>query len=199
MIAGALKGLLMNVKKFASLFDLQEKKEVLSNALALQSTVRALIGIVKDMLGCPSDAIARASLMSNCQQYADTITKFYKSCEGASVEHAVNATNNCMEAVGKMLQAEDLDALNAAVDTVANACVKVLSVNPSLPPHTLSFYLSHFSLPHSRSLSLSLSLSLSPLSLTHTRTLSHTFLHTLTPSPGRTYTHTSFIPVILRS
>ena len=123
-----MKNLFAVVKKFAALFGENEKKEILSNALILQGTTKTLINAVKDINGNPDDANAKNTLISTAKQIVDTIYKFFKACESASLEYVTTTTQVCSESITKLLEAstgQNKDELDAACKATALSCLKV--------------------------------------------------------------------------
>ena len=126
--ADALKNLFTVVKKFASLFGDEDKKEVLSNALTLQGTVKSLIAIIKQLNGKPNDETLRENLLSTTKQMVDTVYKFFKACEVASLEYVSTTSQSAAEQITKIIEAgsgTDKDGLDEACKTAAFTTLKL--------------------------------------------------------------------------
>lgn len=120
------------VKKFASLFGEEEKKEILSNALILQGTTKTLINAVKEINNNPNDAAAKNTLISTAKQIVDTIYKFFKACEMANFEYVTTTTQGCSESITKVLQAstgQNKQELDQCCTAAAHSCLKVCLTN----------------------------------------------------------------------
>ena len=105
LAADALKNLFAVVKKFAALFADDDKKDVLSNALNLQSTVKSLFNTVKQLNAKPTDETLRENLLSAAKQIVDSVYKFFKACEVASAEYISTTAETCAEQVTKIVEA----------------------------------------------------------------------------------------------
>jgi len=111
------------------LFSDDDKKDVLSNALNLQATVKSLFNTVKQLNAKPTDEGLRESLLSTSKQIVDSVYKFFKACEVASAEYISTTADTCAEQVTKIVEAgsgvskEDLD--NACV----NAAFSILKMS----------------------------------------------------------------------
>jgi len=124
----ALKNLFGVVKKFASLFEDEEKKEILSGALTLQESTKSLIAVVKQLNAQPTNAAARDTLISTTKQLIDTIYKFYKACEVASLEYVATTSQTCAGDISKVLEAaggSSKDDLDTACKEAAFSCLKL--------------------------------------------------------------------------
>jgi len=116
--ADALKNLFAVVKKFAALFADDDKKEVLSNALNLQGTVKVLFNAVKQLNSKPTDETLRENLLTAAKQIVDGVYKFFKFCEVASAEYISTTADTCAEQVTKIVEAGS----GVSKDDLDNAC-----------------------------------------------------------------------------
>merc|ERR1712137_1451582 len=120
LFADGLKNLFAVVKKFAALFDDNDKKEVLSNALTLQGTVKSLFAAVKQLNGKPDDTSLKENLLSSTRQIVDSVYKFFKACETASSEYISTTAQTCAEQVSKIIES----ANGVSKDDLDEACKK---------------------------------------------------------------------------
>ena len=126
--AEMLKNLFAAVKKFAALFDEAEMKEILANSLTVQSTVKSLVAVIKQINTSPNDNAARESLFSNAKQLVDSVYKFFKACESATNEYINSTSQQCAEVVSRIissLAAEAKDRLDKDASDLALSTLKV--------------------------------------------------------------------------
>lgn len=114
--ADAVKKLFTCVKKFASLFEDDEKKEVLTNGLELQGTLKSLIGVVRAINTNPN--VKCENLVPTTKQMVDAVYKFLKSCDVASGDFIVNTASSCKEHITKIIEA----GLGVSKDDLDKAC-----------------------------------------------------------------------------
>lgn len=125
---GALKNLFGVVKKFASLFNDEEKKEILSGTIMLQDATRNLIACVKELNGKPDSASAKDTLTSIAKQLTDTLYKFFKYCEIASLEYVETTTQTAAADITRILEtsgAPSKDDLEDSCKAAALSCLKL--------------------------------------------------------------------------
>jgi len=124
----SLKNLFNVVKKFASLFGDEEKKEILSNALLMQNTTRSLIAVVKDLNVNPGSSASRDELLSSSKQLVDTVYKFYKACETAGLEYLNTTMDSCQEHSKTLSTVLAGDSQQALDDTCSELAFSVLKL-----------------------------------------------------------------------
>jgi len=126
-----LKNLMNGVKKFSSLFAEKDAKEIIGNCLQFQDTTRTLISVIKEMNANPRDQKTRDNLQSTCKQLIDTIYKFFKACEAASVEFILRSTEESADSIGHLLQsltAQNQEQLEDATKQSAKSCIKMVQL-----------------------------------------------------------------------
>ena len=149
--AETLKILFSVVKKFASLFEEDDKKEILINSSHLQNSTRTLIATVKQINANPNDTSQNETLRSIVKEFIDTIYKFFKYCELASSGYVLSTSQLSAEQIAKLLQSlsspEPFDSsqLNHLASSSLKVCTfclalfPLLSSFPSLSSPSLTF------------------------------------------------------------